>query len=307
MKAQFYKYSVLFITIFIVGSCQEGYEKSFLTGKVTFNNEETSVRDKKSFKIINRDYAIDKARVYYRGYEIENSDGKTFVLLKRGYSKDKNQVYFCFNHLDGSRYYTKRVSEVYILEGEDPEQFVILDQYFAKGNLHAYFNYTKLMNSHGPSFETLGNSYGKDRENVYHNFNIMLAHAPTFHLLNSSFAVDKDSAYYDGHALYDSDISSFEILFYNISKDKNNVYSGYEKVDGIDAESYTFFPESNYAKDKYHVYLGTKIIPEADVKTFIAKKGSYYAKDKNNYYNYGSVIQKDDPAYEDAVEEYGNL
>jgi len=304
MGTKFYKYSIFIIILTTLGSCQTGYEKSFITGKVTFNDNETAVHDRRSFEIINRDYAKDNVRAYYRGFEIKKSDGKSFVLLKRGYSKDKNQVYFCFNHLDGTRYYTKRVSEIHILEGEKPSQFVIIDEYFAKGNLHAYFNYTTLMNSHGPSFVSLGKGYGKDRESVYHNFNIMWAHAPTFHLLESSYAADKDRAYYDGYALSGSDISTFEILFYNISKDKDSVYLEYKIVNGIDAKTYSFFPESNYAKDKNHVYWGTKLIPEADRTTFVAKKGSSYGKDKNNYYNYGSLIQNDDTAYEKAVEEY---
>lgn len=293
----------MLIAIFILTSCEKGYKKSLL-GKITFNRKEVKVHDKKSFEILNHDFAKDDIRAYYRGFDIKDSDGKSFILLKQGYSKDKNQVYYCANYLDGTQYYTKRATEIHILEGEDPSHFVILDEYFAKGNLHAYSGYILLMNSHGPTFKSLGGAYGKDKENVYHSYNIMDAHAPSFHILEYPYAIDKNSIYYEGFALQNADVLAFKMLYSNVSKDENNVYNGNEKIKGIDAKTYIFFKESPYARDKNSIYWMTTKIPEADLKTFTAKKGSLYAKDKNNFYNQESILNMGDYGYEKAVEEY---
>lgn len=294
----------LFLIAFVLlTSCEEGYKKSFF-GKISFNKKEINVQDKKSFEILNHNYAKDNTRAYYRGFEIENSDGKSFVLLERNYSKDKNQVYWCVNYLDGTKYYTQRATDIHILEGEKPSQFVIIDEYFAKGNLHAYSGYIQLMNSHGPSFKSLGGGYGKDRDNVYHEYNIMGAHAKSFNLIVYPYAKDKNSIYYEGLELYGVDVSTFEILYSIVSKDEKYIYNGYEKIEGIDAETYHFFKESPYAKDKQSIYWMTTKIPEADLQSFIANKGSLYAKDKNNYYDQELIVKNGDYGYEEAVEEY---
>jgi len=292
------------LVLIVLFSCEKGYEKSWF-GKVSFNKEEVEVRDKSSFEILNHDYGKDDVSAYYRGFEIKGSDGKSFILLGKSYSKDKNNVYICSNYLDGTKYYTQRATDIYILEGEDPSQFVVLDEYFAKGNLHAYFGSSKLNLSHGPSFKSLGGGYGKDRENVYHDFSIMSADASTFRLLPSSmYAIDSKAVYYNGHEIADSDVSTFKVLSMKVCKDKNHVYELGKAVPGIDAKTYECFPGSDYAKDKNQVYYGTEIIKEADIETFTANKNTEYAKDKNNYYSWGEIEKPESLGYKNAVFEY---
>ena len=301
MKKQYLFLSTLFlVTLF---SCEKGYEKSWL-GKISFNEKEVEVRDKKSFEILNHDYAKDDVSAYYRGYEIEDSDGESFVLLEESYSKDKYNVYICSNHLDGTKYYTERATNIFVLDGEAPQHFTVIDEHFAKGNLRAYHGHVALMNSHGPSFISLGRGYGKDRANVYYQYNIMDADALTFQLLEGSYATDKEYAFYEGVKINGSHAASFKVLSYNVSKDKNNVFSGFKSVDGVDALSFKFYQESNYAKDTNSIYWNTVSVEAADYKTFVVHKGSSYAKDKNNYYNWESVIKPGDSGYENAVEEY---
>lgn len=294
--------SILLIGL-IITACSEGYKKSSV-GTMTFNEIEMDIRDPGSFQIIGDDYAKDNTIAYYRGNAIDKSDGKSFEVLERGYSKDKARVYFSQSYLDGTRFYTDNVSRVTILEGESPEHFVVLDDYFSRGNKHAYSGYTVLFNSHGPSFQSLGGGYGKDRENVYHNFSIMSADAASFTLIDMSYAVDTKMAYYDGMEIMGSDSATFKVLYGNISKDQRHVYDGYKKAVGIDPKSFEFFESSAYAKDKTGIYYMSKRVKGADKASFIANKGSSFAKDKANYYYFGEVLSAGDSYYTQAVEEY---
>ena len=304
MKTVNRKLVLILILPILFFSCEQGYEKSWF-GTISFNKEEVEVRDKNSFEIINHNYAKDNVSAYYRGYEIEESDGKSFILLERDYSKDKNHVYICSNFLDGAKYYTKRATNIYLLKDEDPSQFMVLDEYFAKGNLHAYFGHTPLNYSHGPTFESLGGGYGKDKENVYHHFNILEANADSFRVLKIPlYAIDSEAVYYDGYEITGSDAPTFKVLSQEMCKDKNNVYQHGKALPEIDAKTYECFSGSYYAKDKNHVYYITEIIEEADIETFIAKKDSPYAKDKHNYYSWGEIEKPESIGYKNAVKEY---
>ena len=301
LKLKWSKLLVLFSIVFT--SCENGYEKSWF-GNISFNEKEIQVQDKSSFEILNHDYAKDKISAYYRGVEIEGSDGASFELLQQSYSKDKNHVYICNNYLDGTKYYTQRATDIFMLEGEDPSQFTVIDEHFAKGNLYAYYGHTPLLNSHGPSFNSLGGSYGKDRNHVYHEFNMMLADASSFRYLKGYYAIDKNNAFYQSSAINGVDVTSFRILNSDVTKDKHHVYFQNSMVEGIDSKTYEFFPESMYAKDKYAIYWVTEKVKGADVETFVVAGGASYARDKNNYYRWETIIKSGDSGYENAVNIY---
>ena len=150
-------------------------------------------------------------------------------------------------------------------------------------------------------------------------------------ILEQNFATDGKFLFFNGKSNYkkgkyrqipNSDFSSFEILNYRYSKDKNNVYfrahnGDWEiyrkkilgelhgmiwpyfhlKIVDADPQSFQIFPEKNfYAKDKNFVFKNDKILKDADPENFQFLKKSHYQKDKNFVFFRGKKIKNADAA-----------
>ena len=118
----------------------------------------------------------------------------------------------------------------------------------------------------------------------------------TFEDLNGNFYKDKNGVYYEGMLMKGIDSKSFEpFVNYTHVKDKNGIYSFYQKENEVVVEKVEISPEidlktlqpienySEYSKDKNNVYYHFQKIGGADIKTF-EPEGYSIGKDKMGVY-----------------------
>ena len=107
------------------------------------------------------------------------------------------------------------------------------------------------------------------------------------------------------------DTSSFKFLGSSFYKDKNNIYTHYDRADGgsfyivneADVNSFKILGDC-YAKDKNYIY-GERTMPldSVDYASFKTKKGlGCYAKDKNSYYFWDKKMNKEELNHTDTKE-----
>ena len=219
----------------------------------------------KSFQIINKNGLLfkDDKGVYYLGREqaqkIQNADINSFEEVSKEYYRDKNNVFY-YDNYDGD---VKRV------KGADAKTFEAIDGY----------------------------ALGRDKNAVYDKGKMIKGLDPvTFEDLNGNFYKDKNGVYYEGMLMKGIDSKSFEpFVNYTHVKDKNGIYSFYQKENEVVVEKVEISPEidlktlqpienySEYSKDKNNVYYHFKKIEGADIKTF-EPEGYSIGKDKMGVY-----------------------
>lgn len=123
-----------------------------------------------------------------------------------------------------------------------------------------------------------------------------------------------------GVVLKGIDRETFQVLSYDLAKDKNNVYYKGEIIDNADPLSFELLVSQikvdekynyvTYSKDNNHVYFLSEILIDADTETFSLLWGQY-AKDANHVFRY-RVIISDAPesvkrVKNDSKNEYVNI
>jgi hypothetical protein len=145
------------------------------------------------------------------------------------------------------------------------------------------------------SFETIGDWFAKDRQNVYFLYRIVEGADPgTFvHLggYNSQWAKDRSSAYYFSPSkaasnqwpIASASLDAFEILphgsFAEYARDLETVYRLGKRIRGADAATFAILPSDrmgeapdaysyHFAKDKHRIYFDGKPIAGAQYDSF---------------------------------------
>lgn len=183
---------------------------------------------------------------------------------------------------------------------------IILNNYFSKDNEHVYLDWDIIKWLDPKTVKTFGpysSRYIKDDKNVFRwPKKIEWADAATFEALDNIFSKDKNHVYHNWEIVTEADQVTFESIINDQyrAKDKNYVYDINGKIiQWIDGWSFNLLNNLRYvAKDKNYIYgqarwqnetLHIKKLEWADVSTFqiIWYEYSEYAKDKNNvYYNF---------------------
>ena len=220
--------------------------------------------DVNSFEeVAENEYYKDKNNVYYYDeYEgnmktIKEADPKTFEGISYTFGKDKNAVY-------------KRENK---LVGVDPATFEEIDSSFTKDKNNVYYEEMPMKGVDPKTFEPFVNYIlVKDKNGIYKFgktwgidesdsklFVEKVELSPEIDLKtlkpigNSEYSKDKNNVYYNFKRIEGADIKSFEPLGYVIGKDKRSVYYETQKINGIDVKSFEFL-EYNFFKDKNNVY-----------------------------------------------------
>ena len=135
----------------------------------------------------------------------------------------------------------------------------------------------------------------------------MKADKYTYAEINKCYSKDKVQVYYRPYCGQDcsynlldgADASSFEVIGYPYSKDKNYVYY-LNKSTLIDRDTMVIYDtvgDKRYVKDKSNVYYKGKILDGVDLETFEVIEDHYFSlsKDKDNVYLNGSILDDADP------------
>ena len=246
-------------------------------------------------------FGKDSKNVYFIGEKIKDVSPKGFEILDAKYVKDDKNLYKLEDKL--SSYFssneikTKKVS----IDGLDVKSFKVLEN-----NKDSYFDY----------YVDKSNVY-LDKDNLE---KITGADRNSFEILGYSIARDKNNVYKKGEKLGNIDIASFK-YFENgiIAKDKNRVFYMDERKDikNVDAKTFERMGESYYFRDKNNVFalkndysdsnynLVLEMSKNIDRSSFDILNNEF-GKDKNGVYYFGEKIDGISSNNAKVVEELGD-
>jgi hypothetical protein len=282
----------------LAGADRDTFETVSVYGKdknnLYFYNQKIKGINTKTFKLVGSGEFVvkdDKGVYYFVNREmkkLQNADFNTFEeVSKNEYYRDKNGVYY-YDEYEGTM--TK-------LKGADPKTFEGISYTLGKDKNAIYKKENRLSGIDPATFEEIDAAFTKDKNNIYYEDVPMKGIDPkTFEpFVNYTHVKDKNGIYH--FYLFNDDLvvekvelspeidlktlQSFE-NYAEYSKDKNNVYYDFQKIEGADIK--TFEPDGySIGKDKKGVYYKTHKINGIDVNSTEVLENEFY-KDKNNIY-----------------------
>jgi len=282
----------------LAGADRDTFETVSVYGKdknnLYFYNQKIKGINTKTFKLVGSGEFVvkdDKGVYYFVNREmkkLQNADFNTFEeVSKNEYYRDKNGVYY-YDEYEGTM--TK-------LKGADPKTFEGISYTLGKDKNAIYKKENRLSGIDPATFEEIDAAFTKDKNNIYYEDVPMKGIDPkTFEpFVNYTHVKDKNGIYH--FYLFNDDLvvekvelspeidlktlQSFE-NYAEYSKDKNNVYYDFQKIEGADIK--TFEPDGySIGKDKKGVYYKTHKINGIDVNGTEVLENEFY-KDKNNIY-----------------------
>ena len=263
--------------------------------------------DAKTFENVGEDkmetigfFGKDSKNAYFLGKKIKDVSPKGFEILDTKYVKDDKNLYKfetdSFPYFSSSEIKTRKVS----IDGLDVKSFKVLendkdsytDYYVDKSNIYMdKDNLKKITGADRNSFEILGYSIARDKNNVYN----------------------------EGEKLENVDIASFKYFDYGIAKDKNRVFyiDRHKDIENADAKTFERMGESYYFRDKNNVFAlkndysdsnynsGLEVLKNIDRNSFDILNNEI-GKDKNGVYYFGKKIDGIPSNNAKIVEELGD-
>lgn len=239
-------------------------------------------------EVSKNEYYRDKNGVYYYDeYEgtmtkLKGADPKTFEGISYTLGKDKNAIYKKENRLSGI----------------DPATFEEIDAAFTKDKNNIYYEDVPMKGIDPKTFEPFVNyTHVKDKNGIYHfyQFNddlvvekVELSPEIDLKTLQSfenyaEYSKDKNNVYYDFQKIEGADIKTFEPDGYSIGKDKKGVYYKTHKINGIDVNS-TEVLENEFYKDKNNIYYRNKKLENFKPENFEVISSSLVGQNEDFYY-----------------------
>ena len=239
-------------------------------------------------EVSKNEYYRDKNGVYYYDeYEgtmtkLKGADPKTFEGISYTLGKDKNAIYKKENRLSGI----------------DPATFEEIDAAFTKDKNNVYYRNVPMKGIDPKTFEPFVNyTHVKDKNGIHHfyQFNddlvvekVELSPEIDLKTLQSfenyaEYSKDKNNVYYDFQKIEGADIKTFEPDGYSIGKDKTGVYYKTHKINGIDVNS-TEVLENEFYKDKNNIYYRNKKLENFKPENFEVISSSLVGQNEDFYY-----------------------
>ncbi|WP_422359667.1 DKNYY domain-containing protein [Reichenbachiella sp.] len=261
--------------------------------------------DVASFKVLGREYAKDKNRVYFKAEDITAEvDHATFRVADHiGY--DESYVYVA-NDYARSRLSDKPMPKETMLkvESANPATFEIIDYDWSKDDKLFFYNYRPVKADYA-SFEILNNVCSKDKNNVYLHKEDELITSPidvaSVKVINDHYVADKDHLYSYSNWIEDldsalikipvKDLETLRIMEHNYLLVDDKVYHDNQLMPMADRATFKLWKDTYYGADKNYIYYSGQPIEGADLETFYVYDYPAYAKDKNNAYFDGKVLE----------------
>ena len=301
------KILILFILAGTIANAEYFKENGEVYYKMPYLEIKSKVKgaDAKTFENVGEDnmeiagyFGKDSKNVYFIGEKIKDVSPKGFEILDAKYVKDDKNLYKLEDKL--SSYFssneikTKKVS----IDGLDVKSFKVLEN-----NKDSYFDY----------YVDKSNVY-IDKDNLE---KITGADRNSFEILGYSIARDKNNVYNKGEKLGNIDIASFKYFDNWIAKDKNRVFYMDERKDIKNADAKTFerMGESYYFRDKNNVFALKNDYPNYNLVLEMSKNidrssfdilNAEFGKDKNGVYHFGEKIDGISSNNAKVVEELGD-
>ena len=303
------KILILFILAGTIANAEYFKENGEVYYKMPYLEIKSKVKgaDAKTFENLGEDkmkvigyFGKDSKNVYFIGEKIKDVSPKGFEILDAKYVKDDKNLYKLEDKL--SSYFssneikTKKVS----IDGLDVKSFKVLEN-----NKDSYFDY----------YVDKSNVY-IDKDNLE---KITGADRNSFEILGYSIARDKNNVYNKGEKLGNIDIASFKYFDNWIAKDKNRVFYMDERKDIKNADAKTFerMGESYYFRDKNNVFALKNDYPDSNYNLVLEMSknidrssfdilNAEFGKDKNGVYHFGEKIDGISSNNAKVIEELGD-
>ena len=245
-------------------------------------------------------FGKDSKNAYFIGKKIKDVSPKGFEILDAKYVKDDKNLYKfetdSLSYFSSNEIKTKKVS----IDGLDVKSFKVLEN-----NKDSYFDY----------YVDKSNVY-IDKDNLE---KITGADRNSFEILGYSIARDKNNVYNKGEKLGNIDIASFKYFDNGIAKDKNRVFYMDERKDIKNADAKTFerMGESYYFRDKNNVFALKNDYSDSNYNWVLEMSknidrssfdilNAEFGKDKNGVYYFGEKIDGISSNNAKVVEELGD-
>ena len=245
-------------------------------------------------------FGKDSKNTYFIGKKIKDVSPKGFEILDAKYVKDDKNLYKfetdSLSYFSSNEIKTKKVS----IDGLDVKSFKVLEN-----NKDSYFDY----------YVDKSNVY-IDKDNLE---KITGADRNSFEILGYSIARDKNNVYNKGEKLGNIDIASFKYFDNWIAKDKNRVFYMDDRKDIKNADAKTFerMEESYYFRDKNNVFALKNDYPDSNYNLVLEMSknidrssfdilNAEFGKDKNGVYYFGEKIDGISSNNAKIVEELGD-
>ncbi|QUB97779.1 DKNYY domain-containing protein [Leptotrichia sp. oral taxon 221] len=245
-------------------------------------------------------FGKDSTNAYFIGKKIKDVSPKGFEILDAKYVKDDKNLYKfetdSLSYFSSNEIKTKKVS----IDGLDVKSFKVLEN-----NKDSYFDY----------YVDKSNVY-IDKDNLE---KITGADRNSFEILGYSIARDKNNVYNKGEKLGNIDIASFKYFDNWIAKDKNRVFYMDERKDikNVDAKTFERMGESYYFRDKNNVFALKNDYSDSNYNWVLEMSknidrssfdilNTEFGKDKNGVYYFGEKIDGISSNNAKVVEELGD-
>lgn len=285
---------------------------------VYFYGKKLNGVDPDGFKVLDGTlFSKNNTKVLYAEEVLTGADADSFATLNSVYSVDSENLYFqelliaplkdhdislyrndAFLSIGSTLFYSGRL----VRDDFDSKSFNIFSEkyFFANGKVYSYSfrSVTELLDSDADTFSTVGDYYGKDKNNSYYGSTLIL-NMPPHKLTSTKFEpsykyrdlrVDGSSKYIvhvsdteeitEGYLSYaggvyhyfslinEADVASFSVLTNRYSKDKSHIFYTTYVINDVDMDSFTVLDDL-FSKDKNHVYYTNKKVLGASPETFV--------------------------------------
>lgn len=270
-----------------------------------------------SFRVLDDEYARDKDRVYYNGYEkgsgakklyiMNGADAMTFLSLHNGYARDQYRGYYQGEEIPGVQVETfEAVGGQYL--GYAKDAYTVYEYGQAKKDLDAgSFRVLKELSPvkvyTADRNRVFLRAWFVDSDEMIETRVVDGANPKTFQILQGVYARDDQHAFYGAHAIFDADVKTFEVLEssefddeYLYAKDGKRAYYTYKPIEEADPNTFHTVKQITmvrgaFAEDSHNVYWDGVVFPRADFTSFENNKIPASARSLgSNYYHYRGKI-----------------
>lgn len=206
-----------------------------------------------------------------------------------GYEEKDGKIYHKWIH--GGNW----TKEYTLVEEADASTFVTIEHNLnidlGKDKNHVFFDGTIIEGADPSTFKQVKEYYWKDKDNVFllqfgnQRQIIPNAEPNSFQVINNSFwSKDKNNVFYKFDKLNGVQSSRFAAIDEEWGKDGNYYYHNNLRLDSLDYNSAEIVSDY-YIKDKNHVFFQNKLVKGANPSTFVADGVGFFGHDDKNMFD----------------------
>ncbi len=242
-----------------------------------------------TLQILNRAWAKDAQHVWSEGQRVRNVHAPAFQALNAAFGRDNECVFDSLGQVvKGLNAAAFEVLDDGLLHEDDDDHPRVAGYARCEGKIYHYARFDHktmlLRGADAASFEVLKWGFARDKNKVFHGFNVAKANPQTFRQLTCRFSEDGRKVFYYNRVVPEADPATFEFLGGGCwARDSHRVYCHASVVAGADAGSAKVV--GTFLKDAAHVFFftGYKLLEGVDPATFELLRCCYY-RDKDRVY-----------------------